>query len=357
MKHPPMRFGSLLLALILSLSSSPVLANMSSPWTPGLGLGEPVGDLSDFHVVSELLQFDLRPLAVGGQARVKALYRLNNLGEPRTLPLVFVGPGLEKSMVSLDGQSVQARELQDLELPDTWELPENIPSLSGNEIVVEFLDRDLKGLEFDLALPSGSSEVSVEYSFTPSSYHPTSRPYREYQVGYALAPARTWASFGELEVQVILPSGFGWKSNLDFDEEGEVLKTWSEGLPAEHLLISLGKTGADPGVWAALGAGILVSLFVALLMFARGRALSQNSRTVKILFGFSAFLVGAASAFCGLLLGQTWAESSLDASQLSRSWSYTRMMGIMFYGVLLVSLSAVISLVAYLLGIKGRNSR
>lgn len=352
MKNFVLRFGGLLLALSLTVLSSPVLANMSSPWTPGLGLGEPAGELSDIHVVSEILQFDLRPLAVGGQGRVKALYRLDNRGDARTLPLVFVGPGLETSTITLDGQSVPARELQDLEVPETWELPANIPSISGNEINVEFLDRNLKGLEFEIALPSGTCEVSVEYTFTPSTYHPMSRVYREYQVGYSLAPGRTWASFGELEIQVLLPSGFRWTSNLDFEEQDGVLQARSQGLPADHVLISLGKIGGDPGVWSALGIGGLVSVFVALLMFARGRAVSQSSRTLKILFGLSAFMIGAASAFCGLVGGQTWAESGLDASQISRSWSYSRMMGTLFYGVLLVCMSAVLSLAAYLWGLK-----
>jgi hypothetical protein len=59
-----------------------------------------------------------------------------------------------------------------------------------------------------------------------------------WQVAYVLAPARQWASFGDLSVRVQLPPGWRARAVPDLTRSGDILEGQFSGLPADSLVMS-----------------------------------------------------------------------------------------------------------------------
>lgn len=317
-----MRATTILLVLLL-WCAAPAIANMAAPWREGDPAGEPVGQsLRDFHVLREELRLDLRPLADGAEAQVRAVYHLENRGPAGDLDLVFLGSGLSGAQVRADEVPVPAREVDLPELPPSWAPPKETPSLDAGERRVEFRDRSVKGLAFRVHLEPGVHRLEVRYHTAPPTYHPTGRVYREHQVVYLLAPARAWGSFGELSVRVDLPPGFAWRSNLELQAVGDRLEGRFPALPADHMALTVGLQGKDWTGPAGFGLGFLAVLLGGVAAWSWGRRTGEASRFARLLAGGGACLLGAVLGGGGFLAGEGVASQSLRGSQISSSWSY-----------------------------------
>ncbi|MCA9792125.1 MAG: hypothetical protein KC910_10035 [Candidatus Eremiobacteraeota bacterium] len=316
-----MRTFLLLLCLVL-----PAAANMASPWQRGDAVGEPVGALADLHVRHERLTLDLTSLSQrNGRAHITAVYEIENTAGPKSPELLFVSLALDKCQVSLDGQPLQAERVEVNEAPPNWSPPERVPSLDG-ETTNSVYEDGLGGLRFRPQLTPGKHQLEVSYECLPGAYHPTDRVYREHQLVYLLSPAKAWASFGTLEIAVSLPAGFEQTSNLKLERQGDQLTGKFEGLPADYLALTVGKLGSDPTpVYRWVGG--LLGLALAILV--------AGPRPLL------ALLTGCIFTGVGVASGSAIASGTFDLEQISRSFSYGRMLG----GLAEVLLGALIGLV------------
>ena len=234
----------LLLTLVplVAMLATPALANMAPPYMPGDVVGEPRGAAKSVAIEREELALDLRPLAVGAPAQVTATYRVRNDGPAQSLSLVFVAPGLadqrDGPAVWLDGAPVPSEATTQEVLPDTWQPPKSTPGLGGGEdLYYATSSGDNRALGFTLALPPGRHDVRVSYPAVATAYSGDS-PVRYWQLGYVLAPARDWASFGGLDVRVDLPAGWSAASEPAIPRSGDALVGSFDAIPADALALT-----------------------------------------------------------------------------------------------------------------------
>ena len=319
-----------LLAFALCLTgTSAASANMAKPWDDGDVVGEPTGAQASVRILEEDLSFDLRPLSEGQPARIEALYKLHNEGEPAEVELFFVAPGLEEGSVLVNGASVESQKVE-RELPEAWR-----SNYSARYKGAGFL--------FKAPLSAGANKIEVRYSALAARDHPSSEVHVDYLISYVLAPARQWASFGELKVSVQIPEGWSMTSTPPL--EGE--RVSFEGLPADAFEIVLSPpTGIRHVALAMLPLGLLLGLALAFFIgrFSRGWR-PTASRGEAVLNGLGIGLV--AGPLAGLLafgvsfLGQ-WIPHS---AYISRSWSYETMLQSLVLSVLLGVVAIFVCLV------------
>ena len=225
--------------LLLAAVPLPVWANAGPPHVQGRLVGEPNG-LDGVVIKHERLSFDLRPLARGGPAHVKALYEIENRGEPRTVDLVFVsGPmDSDSAVVALDEQPIPAVRKKVDALPPDWRAPNSTPAIAGNETLPYQAGTVLEMPHFSVALSSGSHQLSVRYAAKPTSYSTGTSPALYWQLAYILAPAREWAGFGGLDVRVQVPSGWRFASTLALTRSGDEFSGSFGELPADAIAMT-----------------------------------------------------------------------------------------------------------------------
>jgi len=204
-------------------------------------LAEPVG-IRDVEIVREHLNIDLRGFASGGPAQVEAVYQLRNRGLEQTLDLVFVtGAGAVLGFqIRLGDEPVASRPAEDLQVRAAWQPPATTPDIDGRGSVPYYTaargSLTVKPMAFTLLLPSGSHTLRVRYLTQclvrlwghgrPTVYH---------QLAFVLAPARSWAGFGGLDVTVQLPPGWRAASSPALQRDGDALKGSFSDVPADAL--------------------------------------------------------------------------------------------------------------------------
>ena len=286
----------LTLVLLVGMLATPevALANMAPPYTPGDVVGEPRGAAKSVAIEREDLALDLRPLAVGAPAQVTATYHIRNDGPAQSLSLLFVATGLadqqDDPAVWLDGVPVPSEATTQEVLPDTWQPPKSTPGLGGGEdLYYATSSGDNRALGFTLALPPGRHDVRVSYPAVATAYSGDS-PVRYWQLGYVLAPAHDWASFGGLDVRVNLPAGWSAASEPAIPRSGDALVGSFDAIPADALALTAQAPvpiviQTLPLAWIG---GLVLSLLVGAFV---GRWLGQRRRS-SFLALFPAFLVG-----------------------------------------------------------------
>lgn len=223
-----------LLALLLLLT--PASANSTPTRLDGVGGSTlAVDENCPVTVSAETLRFQIEEEEDGyGRlaARVTAVYQMENpTDEALTVPMAFylekrkgqAGSGLELSEVSVtaDGQP----------LPFTQQEVEN-----------DDPDRERTALLYTVEFPAGGTrEVAVRYpSLSYSVQEGTT--HRKHTFTYLLSPARHWAGFGTLNVEISTPEEAPYiiDSTLPLEETGERRYTARfDGLPEGELEFTL----------------------------------------------------------------------------------------------------------------------
>jgi len=312
----------LLLAVVLAaLGPTGALANMANPVMPGTLLAEPSAELADVAIEGETLTFDARPLATSRNVAVEATYHVRNDGADRTVPIVFVAAAAGKgdSGIWLDGTPLPTEIRPADKLPAAWQPPTTTPGI-GDQAPLAYHVNSGSAMLFDLPLKPGRHDVRVRYTAVATALSADS-PARYWQIGYVLAPARAWASFGKLEVAVDLPPGFLAAADPPLARQGDRLAGSFDGVPADTLALTLQApvdhpTDLAPVAW--LG-GLAVSLAVGAL---GGRWLGRRRRTSFWMLPTAA-LVGVLWMAALIVLGsqQTFA---VPESQVAWTYGYGR---------------------------------
>jgi len=345
------RIAAPLAALALLALGSAALANMAAPWTPGDPVGEPSGVFRHLDIQRETLAFDLRPLAVNAPAAVTATYRVHNRGEAVTVELLFVSPGIEAGSLTVDGEAVPVEPLAEPTLPPDWAPPSEAPAIGGGERRYTVVEPTGIALLFRATLARGVHELAVSYTMRPSEYHGP-EVYRDWQVGYVLAPARSWASFRRLDVTVELPAGWDAATSLAMTREGDRLSARFDGVPADTLAITV-RHPLDASEPEGVGLAAVLAGSVPLLLAGwwAGRAAARRRwsgghaavATLALVVVGGALVAALAAAAMTLLL------PAPDPAQVSRTWSYGGgygEVGIVLLGLWGGALAAVVGMVA-----------
>ena len=284
-------------------------ANMADPTVRGEPLGEPSGDLAGLHIESEDLQLDLRPLADAGPVNVQATYRVRNDGAARAVDLVFVATALADAGASgvwLDGAPIPFERDSAVGGPNPpadvpWAPTQTTPGFDGRSISYAVSYNGT--LRFTLNLAPGPHEIRVEYSADAAGNRGDVA--RLWQVGYVLAPARRWASFGTLNVLVHLPPDWLFASDPPLQRtDGEARGTFT-GVPADSLALTTQFPVQTVGpmdklaTWLALGIaaalGIVLAAFFGSILGRRGpsgRSLLPLTLVYVTLAGIAVLMVG-----------------------------------------------------------------
>ncbi|UHQ24786.1 hypothetical protein LVB77_08940 [Lysobacter sp. 5GHs7-4] len=252
------RLRARLMAIAL-LCAAPAWANMGKPWREALLVAEPRG-FDAVRIVHEDLRIDLSYQP--DLAEVQVDYRLHNTGPAVRLRPVFAtgANGVAQFQARLDGRPIAAQPLQQPTLPKTWQPPATTPGLSGEAPRSYEVDQ-ADSLALDFVLPPGQHDFSVSYR-APIMQSMRDGPTLLYQFAYVLAPARSWAGFGGLDVRVTVPDGWRFASEpalridpQDRDPYRDEYRGRYAALPADAIAIT---TQAPPGIgyqvlsWATL---------------------------------------------------------------------------------------------------------
>jgi len=266
-------------ALFVLLTTSLALANMAAPWREGEAVGEPDLRLQGVAVQSELLTFDLRPLSQSAEVEVEAIYRIQ-ADQQRTLPLVFVAPGLAgKASVELDQKALESKVSESEALPPAWKLPEMTPRPGGGEPLPFESRKPKQCLLYTAELSPGQHQLKVHYQLTPSAICKSPSTFRFWQLGYVLAPARRWDGFANLEVRVVTPPHWKMAASLPLQEVSpdHYQGKWAS-VPDDALTLSAQAPNPPSLDWIHPVLGGMVAVACCLLGILSGRFLAKSQR-------------------------------------------------------------------------------
>lgn len=239
-----------ILALILLAVPSQVRANglpLAASRSVAGGALHPAVD-SPVGVVREHLLLDLREQ----QALIRATYVLRNLASDAiALTIAFPvphyeegRPGAVRPSVLLDGEPLSFQRSQapvtlgeeETHLPAAW-----LDPFTGEPYEPPLFGRqDLRPAFLTFSAPfAPGQERRLEVSYSQDPGRDFSRFFeRALRYDYLLQPARHWASFGELEVEVLVPPGRVIRSlpPLTARGNGSYGETFS-GLPEQNLSV------------------------------------------------------------------------------------------------------------------------
>lgn len=215
-------------------------ADMANPWQPGDAVGEPAGTVARIAITHEDLVFDLRPLADANPVQVHATYMVRNDAASTTELLVFLADHAltqqSSFSVTFDGASISATPTTLTQLPDAWKPPTSTPSTIDG-VSIPYNTVPGTAFRFTVVIPPGPHRLSVGYSLLSGRYAMPGQTII-WQVAYVLAPARQWASFGDLMVQAQLPAGWRARAVPILTRRGDSLVGHFVGLPADGLVMS-----------------------------------------------------------------------------------------------------------------------
>lgn len=258
-------------------------ANVGRPNTGGQVAGEPAG-IENISIEREALTLDLRPLAEGGAVRVEAVYRLNNTGPERSLELLFAaGSDVSQFRVTLDDVPLASKPISKETLPASWTAPGKTPSIPGRHShgELQYKPGNATPVGFTVVIPPGRHTLKAGYEGEAGT-HQEGEPTVYRQFAYVLAPAKSWAGFGGLDVTVHVPPGWHAGVTPDLNRDGDTLTGHFDSVPADSLAITVQapEGGAyQPVRWGTLALFLttLVVGLVACVIF--GRRLGQRNAT------------------------------------------------------------------------------
>jgi hypothetical protein len=227
--------------LVLLAAPAVARANVGPPASGGHVVAEPV-DVEGVAITRETLAIDLRPLATNGLAQVEAVYHLQNQGPEKKLDLLFASGSASVAdfQVWLGSQPVPSVPANDTELPPSWKAPSGTPGFPGDG-ELDYLrhgSRRVTPVAFTVTIPPGRHDLRVRYA-AEAATHLDGYPTVYRQFAYVLAPAKSWAGFGGLDVTIHLPANWRAACTPALAREGDTLTGSFADLPTDAIALTL----------------------------------------------------------------------------------------------------------------------
>lgn len=204
-----------------------------------------MGVFRQLSIVQETLNLDLRSLVSQKKGRVVATYLIHNNGSQATVDLLFISPGIQTGRVTVDGTNVASQKVSQPTIPPEWKKPITMPKIGNGSResrsggAVNLYDFYHKGdaISFQATLPKGDHRLQVSYDVQPGEENGNRQVYTQYSIGYFLAPARSWARVGQLDVEVNIPAGWEVTTSLPMKRNDDTLRATFTGIPADGLAV------------------------------------------------------------------------------------------------------------------------
>ena len=235
------RLGCILLFQVIC-SVGLVFGNSGPFETSARIVGEPFG-LTSVAIVREDLEIDFRPLADYERVGVKAVYQLENPEDVERLSIAFAfgSDSNANHRVRFNGvEIVGVKKLEDREITKQWWPPEYTPGLRPEDAPIRFRFggwRPTEPLAFELEIPEGRSTLEVSYEEEAKVVFGRPSMYRQF--AYILSPAKSWASFQDLNLIVHPPADWELVSSFDLEVDGATLVGRFNSIPADNLAFTL----------------------------------------------------------------------------------------------------------------------
>lgn len=259
-------------------------------------VGEPSG-LINVDILHETLTIDLQPLEIGHPARVEAIYKLSNPTDQQELNLLFAfgSPDHSQCQVTLDGEIIPGEVREVESMPVEWTPPEStiVPDkalMPGESRALKYAGgmRRIKPYGFQVTLPPGESELRVTYLEQAKTTF--ARPTMFRQFVYILSPARSWSSFGGLDLTIFVPDHWSVKTKPALKRNGSALIGTFDHLPeSNHLEVTLrppipagyaiGKKAGMPLLITLAGMGLVACCWIGYRAAKRGRLESTGAES------------------------------------------------------------------------------
>jgi hypothetical protein len=347
----------LLSLLFIICCTTNVWANLAAPSQGGQSLTEPNG-IKNVDIIKEDLTIDFTQLADENiiwsdrEINVEAIYEIDNPSEIKNLELVFVIVSESKNFqFYLNDKEINSQPIDNKEFADrqSWKKPSNTP-YENKEIMYNPANHTLKSAKFTLNLPKGKHTLRAKYKAKPTVHKDVGMT-KGWQFAYSLAPARDWKSFGELNLNIKIPNGWKFFSNLKLEQTGDNLSGKFNEIPADFLAVTTQmprpinyNSAEDSLFFAFLGVAILFPLFLAVLAFVQGYKWNNSW-----LYGVLLAIVGAIVAAIIAYFSVTYPDTLIPEGQYA-SYGYGDLgvfFEVIFFGIIAV-FSFVISVVLWI---------
>lgn len=355
---------SLLLAVaLLLMTAGGAHANSGPPrWTGDKAGALLPGRSSTIHVAQEHLRFAMAESLA--ETQVTARYLMENRGnQPEQVELIFViqdwGPGwLQASdpTFTLDGERLTSVPVPSEALPEAAQ--REMAAAWGAESQVidpvtgERYDLDPYGggdgrlLYHQASFPLAAGErkeLAVSY-YQQAGFHKNRYAHPIYHYQYLLLPAKGWASFGPLEIEVVAPpaSKAFFRSTLDFTYRDGAYRASFPTLPEQNLTFAfMSRAGMIGGLVTTGNYFLLAFLLLLPLAVLVGIGLGQLTGRIRSA-GWARFVAVLAGLLLGGLIDLALLALLYSLSPVIRGAGYATL----FIGVLQLFLLAPISAVA-----------
>jgi hypothetical protein len=328
---------------VVLMCCAPAGANVGEPPSIPGSFNAEVRGAKSVDVERETLRFDLRPLQESNEVGVGVTYVLHNPEGAKTLDLMFVGGHKVADAISifLDGQPLAEQATPSEEVPDEWR------PAQGKKKSLDVL----AGWKFRLDLPPGKHTLELRYRAL-ASYRRDDNPTRLWNLRYLLAPAKSWKSFGALDLELDCPDGWDVVCSLPVTRHGNTLVGAYQGLPAEELTI---RANLRVDTFAARFSALMTALFAVAslgLLACCGIAIRavrlQRSAEASPGLHLGAWLGGLLWVLALLMIGACWSNGPsalIPHSQRQLAYGYFDFQWEAYLVPVIVTILAVASLV------------
>ena len=335
------------------LTAGPALADAASPWQPGDPVGVPSGAVQDVFIEHEDLSMDLSGLNASNPngrptAAIGATYTLRNDGDAKGIDLIFItaSKDVSNAQVVIDGAAIPANVGPLGPVPPSWMPPRGMPSLRGGPDLPYYVNSPA-GLAFHIFLGPGRHNMMTRYQARPtvlsgnaSNFEPVS-----WQLAFVLSPARQWKGFGDLDVSVIVPSGWLAAVRPSLSRSGDLLSGHFDGIPADAIGVTTQISVLVPPDWRliAWNWGLVGVLILSAVIGCVGARLIRWPLTLAL---FSATPVFAFALAIAVGYGDYFRTANIPTAQ--QSWSGSKFTGLESMAIVVVAFVA-----GFLLGLIG----
>lgn len=271
-------------------------------------------------ITKEELSVDLRPMENLQPAIVNATYYFTSDTVSDHITLILVAANLSRAdfSITLDDQPVHGDTVAVNGLPQEWLA---LHAADTDPYWQTFYDeRTTRYIRFVIAIDSGAHVLNATYSAnTARDIHFGYAMHHRF--AYALSPAKDWKAYNNLQLEVFLPEGWAYSSNLELDRNGDQLSGQWDQLPAQYLYVTTGiqevnATDLQNGYLYALWTIIAVIFFRQFAKRIRGYFAGTTSESAYWLFPLAAVPISVV-AMTVVFLARVWFLKLFYGNQLS----------------------------------------
>lgn len=225
--------------LFLLLISKLTYSNIARPPEPISGHIVGQGKMEDIYVLGENLHINLKDITENGNAKIIATYDIYASQLIKNLELIFVANSLYKTNFDLevDDKPTNGYIKYFDTIPESWNPPDTL-TFNKEKIPFIYTHKGLISFTID-SITKGRHIIRVSYDAMVAEWYDKNDLSITRSFVYILKPDNGWKDFENLNINLFIPDGWEYSSNLDFKSAYSSLRGSWEKLPAHSFTIVL----------------------------------------------------------------------------------------------------------------------